>query len=75
MGLLGVILGYLGAIASVMLYFERQHPQTWALIGHPSMLFRSPTVLRIGNWIPMMAILLGLGFFSAAAGNCRTTRC
>jgi hypothetical protein len=59
--LLGVTLGYLGTVAAVMLYFEKQHPQTWALIGYPSF-GGSPTVLRIGNWLPLMAILLGLGF-------------
>ncbi|PZO52457.1 MAG: hypothetical protein DCF16_09145 [Alphaproteobacteria bacterium] len=61
--LLGVTLGCLGLTASIMLYFERQYPQTWALIGYPSMLFGSPTLFRIGNWVPIMAILYGLGFF------------
>ncbi|HRK62811.1 MAG TPA: hypothetical protein PLN53_00355 [Terricaulis sp.] len=58
----GVTLGYLGTVASMMLYIERQHPTTWDLIGQPSMLFRSSTPLRIGNWIPIIAIFLGLGF-------------
>ena len=61
--LFGVNLGCLGLIACIMLYFERQYPKTWALIGYPSMLFSSPTILRIGNWLPIMAILLGLGVF------------
>lgn len=60
---LGVTLGCLGTVASMMLYFEMQHPTTWERIGQPSMLFRSPTPLRVGNWIPIIAILLGLGFF------------
>ena len=59
---LGVTLGYLGVVAAIMLYLELSHPRTWELLGRPSMLFRSPTLFRIGDWLPLMVLFVGLGF-------------
>lgn len=57
------ILGHMGGIAALMFYFERYHPETWKALGHPTMLFLSSTRSKLGNWMGIVALILGLGYF------------